>query len=94
VVEHARLGQLAQLGVDEAAAQHRDDVGKLGLDGLGDAKCRIHRAGKGTDSSTVGWWRRAASRVSSARVSSTRSGGGQGLGQRVEVGWLPASDSA
>jgi hypothetical protein len=47
VVEHARLGQLAQLGVDKAAAQHGDDVRVLRLDGLRNAKGRIHRAGEG-----------------------------------------------
>jgi hypothetical protein len=47
VVEHARLAQLAQLGVDIAAAQRRDDVRVPRLDGLGDAEGGIDRAREG-----------------------------------------------
>jgi hypothetical protein len=46
-VEHARLGQLAQLGVDEAAAEHGDDARVVRLDRLRDAEGRVHRAGEG-----------------------------------------------
>ena len=46
-VEQAWLGHLAQLGVDEAAAQANADVRVRPLDALGDAKSRIDRAGEG-----------------------------------------------
>ena len=46
MVEHAGLGELAEFGVHEAAAEHRDDGRVVGLDGLGDAEGRIHRARK------------------------------------------------
>ena len=47
VVEHARLCQLAQLGVDKAAAQHGGNLREATLDGLGNAERRIGRARKG-----------------------------------------------
>ena len=46
VVEHARLGQLAQLGVDVATAEHGDDLGLLPLDRLRDPERRVDRARK------------------------------------------------
>jgi len=47
VVEHARVGQLAQFGVHKAAAQHGGDVRVARLDGLRDAERGVHRAGEG-----------------------------------------------
>jgi hypothetical protein len=44
VVEHPHVAQFAQLGVDEAAAQHGDKGRVLRLQALRDAKGRIHRA--------------------------------------------------
>ena len=46
VVEHAGLVQLAQLGIDVAAAQYGHDSGVLRLDGLRDPERRVNRAGK------------------------------------------------
>ena len=46
-VEQARLGQLAQLGVDEAAAQRDGDGRIVRLDRLRDAQRAVHRAGEG-----------------------------------------------
>ena len=43
-LEHARLGELAQLGVDIAAAEHGDDAGPQRLDRLRDAERTVHRA--------------------------------------------------
>ena len=47
VIEQPWLGQLAQLGVDEAAAEGQHDGRVMGLDGLRNAKGRVHRAGEG-----------------------------------------------
>jgi hypothetical protein len=47
MVEYPRLGQLAQLGIDEAAAEHGDDGRILRLDRLRDAEGAIDIAGKG-----------------------------------------------
>jgi hypothetical protein len=46
-VEDARLGEFAQLGVDEAAAQHGDDLRVARLDRLGDAEGAIDIAREG-----------------------------------------------
>jgi hypothetical protein len=47
IVEDPRLGEFAQLGIDEAAAEHGDDGAVVGLDRLGDAEGAIDIAGKG-----------------------------------------------
>ena len=46
-VKHARVAQLTQFGVHKTAAQRHGDSRVVGLDGLGDAKGGVHRAGKG-----------------------------------------------
>ena len=43
-LEHAWLGELAQLGVDIAAAEHGDDAGAQRLDRLCDTERAVHRA--------------------------------------------------
>ena len=96
-VEHARLGQLAQLGVDEAAAERGDHVRVPRLDGLRDAQRRVHRAGKRhrqQHQRAAGADRLPRASAWPAR-SSTRLGGcGERLGQRIEGGLAGASYSA
>ncbi|MNL18715.1 hypothetical protein D3C87_1398720 [compost metagenome] len=46
VIEHARVFQFTQLGIDETAAQHGDDARVLRLDGLSDPEGRVNGAGK------------------------------------------------
>ena len=88
VVKHARLGQLAQFGVDKSAAQHRDDLGVVCLDGLCNAKRRIHRARKRhRQQHHIG--RVACHRFERERAQHLvhqRGRGGQGLGQWFERG--------
>ena len=47
IVEHPRLAEFAQFGIDEAAAKNRDDRRVVRLDRLRDAKRAIHVAGEG-----------------------------------------------
>jgi hypothetical protein len=95
-VKHPWLVQLTQFGVDKAAAQHGGDVWVRGLEGLRDAKGRVHRAGEGHAQQhhrglvlfDGGQRQRLQRPVHQVQ------GRGQGLRQRVEVGWLAAMLSA
>ena len=86
VVEHARLGELAQLGVDEAAAEHGHDGRVVRLDRLRDAKGRVHRAGERHRDQHQG--RRVAlhgrERQRDQRAVDEVGRGGQRIGERVE----------
>jgi hypothetical protein len=96
IVEHPRLGQFAQLGVDEAAAEHGDDGRDVRLDRLGDAEGAIDVAGKGRRDqhhlrrvAVTGFQGQVAQRAS------TRFGGAaSAAASGSKVGWLCASDSA
>ena len=95
-VEQARLGQLAQLGVDEAAAQRDGDGRIVRLDRLRDAQRAVHRAGEGHRQQHHVWARGArAPRARGAAAFVDEVGRrGQRLRQRLELGWLVASCSA
>ena len=88
VVEQARLAQLAQLGVDEAAAQGDGDRGVGGLDRLGDAQRRVQRARERHRQQHQGRAVRGQGLARQARQGAVDQVGrrGQGLGHGVEAG--------
>jgi len=96
VVEDARLAELAQLGVHEAAAEHRDDCRVGRLDGLGDAEGGIHRARKRhRQQHHLGLVAGQGFQRRRRRVSSTSVGGAARARARgSKVGWAIARDSA
>ena len=80
-----------------AAAERDDDrASRCALIACAMRNAAYTDPGNGTDSSTrLGWWRSTASSVSVAqRLVDQVQRRGQRLGQRIEVGWLCASDSA
>ena len=86
IIEDARLFQLAQFGIDVAAAEHGDDVRVHGLDRLRHAEGGIDRAGEGHgeqhDVWTVAVNGRQGQFFEGASISV--GGCGQGSGQRFE----------